>query len=206
MQGKQWQLSSVWQKNLSCECLPEFAGILPLSPWGCSKGKGCHICSIPDSYDMPRSLRAGFIYFFLTLKKNGARREQNLTLTLCSLDEWLSHDSEANSIYLLVKKQKKREGGDMAVQECPPTPNIFLAAYWSGLVAWITIELDASEAPLITESNVMKNNQRADAFRGISCPCSSLHLLRGACFFFHPSLFWELARGCGIVAGGLQGS
>lgn len=35
----------------------------------------------------------------------------------------------------------------MAVQECPPAPSIFLAGYCSGLAAWITIELDASETP-----------------------------------------------------------
>lgn len=36
-------------KTLSYECLPELAGILPLPPRGCSKGKGCPMLSIPDS-------------------------------------------------------------------------------------------------------------------------------------------------------------
>lgn len=61
----------------------------------------------------------------------------------------------------------------------------------------------------------MTNNQRADATRGISCPCSSLPLLlTGACFFssFIPPSFesWPEAVGLQLVAyrvaEGMQGS
>lgn len=96
---------------------------------------------------------------------------------------------------------KREKGGNMAVQKCPPAPNIFLAGYFSGLAAWITIELDASRGA--SDYWVQRNdNQRADGFRVISIlRCSSLHLhLTGACFFssFIPPSFesWPEAWDC----------
>lgn len=104
----------------------------------------------------------------------------------------------------------------MAVQECPPAPHIFLAGTF----------LPSFLPSLLRISSL--NHYRAGCIRGIpahwaqcndkqpktgriqghfmpmllspSSPDRSMFL-----FFFHPSLFWELARGCGIAAGGLQG-
>lgn len=92
----------------------------------------------------------------------------------------------------------KREKGDMAVQ---------VSSCSQHLTCWLFLRISSLNhyRAGLTESNVVTNDQRADAFRDISCPCSSLHLLlRGMCFFssFIPPCFesWPEAVGWQLVA------